>query len=241
MDQQRKYREAVNLLADGVKACWKQSLALLAEANSVRARGSHSLALSLAVLAMEEVGKLMLTDGLLFAKHGDQRSQSFDKGFRDHKAKLAALDTFPFFVQYLGTLDPRLKTEDKFGIALTITVKSYQRERQFLWRWIGPECDLTRLDIWKQKGFYTHYANGQFTTPNDAIAEEFADGVIKLATRFVTTIDFLLKNNISRYRSFAANVRQALTEEQHSELIREAESLVAGIFAEAQSPESSTD
>ncbi len=61
MDQQRKYREAVNLLADGVKACWKQSLALLAEANSVRARGSHSLALSLAVLAMEEVGKLMLT------------------------------------------------------------------------------------------------------------------------------------------------------------------------------------
>ncbi len=51
-----------------------------------------SQASSLAILALEEVGKMMLLDGLLFAKTGDERYKLYIQGHLSHRMKLDAVE-----------------------------------------------------------------------------------------------------------------------------------------------------
>lgn len=180
-------------------------------------KGRFGLALSLAVLGMEEIGKMWIIDGLLFAKPNDERSQLFKKGFRSHGLKLEALDVFPFMVNYLATLDPRYNNEQRFNQTLAIVIKQYKEQRQSLESWLGPSCDLRDLDLWKQKGFYAHVDAGRFVRPSE-IDENFATGVVELAFRMVDVLDFLLKSNMGRYKELIASLRRKMTEEQWNEI-----------------------
>jgi AbiV family abortive infection protein len=182
----------------------------------------------LAVLSLEEVGKLMVADGLLFARSGDERSKRFEKGLRSHTLKLAALDLFPFLVQSLSVLDPRYQTEEQFRQALAITLESDRSLRSELAQWLGQNCSLTKLDEWKQKGFYAHAgAGGVLQSPQQAVPADLSKKIVLLAKRLVGTLDFLLRDNLERYADVAAKVRQNVSEDELRALRDAIENLIS--------------
>jgi len=226
-----QYRSPVDDIGEGIEACWLNALDLLESAKLVKSQGHHALALSLAVLTMEEIGKMIMIDGLLFAKPGDERSKIFEGGFRCHKSKLGALDVFPFLLRYLGTLDPRYSTEQRFNLTLAIVLQQYKKERQALEPWLGPACDLRDLDSWKQRGFYTHVdSNGHFVHPAEIIDEDFSAAVVGLANRLGDAVNFILKDNMTRYKERIHSLREKLTEEQLFEIRKHAQDLVKAMF-----------
>jgi AbiV family abortive infection protein len=56
-DKKRKYRSGVDFVVSDVRECCKNALGLATDAQATLDRGSHALALSIAVLALEELGK----------------------------------------------------------------------------------------------------------------------------------------------------------------------------------------
>lgn len=114
----------------------------------------HAVALSVSVLGMEEIGKMMFIDGLLFARSGDHKDENFRSGYRKHQWKLRFLDLFPMFVHSLAVVDPRYVTEDRFRLAMAISLSNLKQERARVAEGLGEGGDLTELDHWKQQGFY---------------------------------------------------------------------------------------
>jgi AbiV family abortive infection protein len=192
------------------------------------------VSLSLSVLAMEEVGKMMYLDGLLFARPGDYKHQKFKDGFRKHAWKLSSLDLFPFFLNTLATADPRYGEEAPYNSAIAITLENLKMERLALIPWLGESCELTELDKWKQRGFYASPEGSRFGLPNEVISKEFAKAVHTLASRFTSTLDFLLKNgNIDRYFARARVLRSKLSETDHQFLERLGRQIADEIFENA--------
>jgi len=224
------YYRGIEFIGEGIEACWLNALELLESAKLVLNEKHHGLALSLAVLAMEEIGKLILIDGLLFAKPGDERSQIFDKGYRTHKVKLMALDIFPFLVTSLATLDPRYDKEQRFNQTLAIVIQQYKNQRQNLSPWLGPQCNLQDLDSWKQRGFYSHFnEQGRFVRPL-TIDDNFSSAVVQLAFRIVNCLDFILKDNIERYKKRILSFRGKVNDQQLAQIRIQAQELVDQMF-----------
>jgi AbiV family abortive infection protein len=196
-------------------------------------------ALSLSVLTMEEVGKMMLLDGLLFAKRSDYKDKKFRSGFRKHPSKLQFLDLFPFFVTSLGTADPRYEREGRYKQALALTIRNLKVERAALAPWIGEDCDLTELDRWKKTGFYSEPQGDRFLTPRQAVQEGFARAVNTLAWRFITTIDFLLKGgNLEGYFDRARRIREKASEADHQWMEKIGSQIADEIFGSSSEGES---
>jgi len=212
----RNYHSDLDFVEAGFRACWQNASDLLLSAQLLLESKLMGTALSLSVLTMEEVGKIMLLDGLVFAKHSDYKDKKFRSGFSKHRSKLQFLDLFPFFVTSLGSADPRYEREVRYKRALALTVHNLKIERAALAQWIGEECDLLKLDRWKQSGFYAETGGDQFVTPRQAVPEEFARAVNTLTWRFITTIDFLLKSgNLERYFDRARRIRGKASEADH--------------------------
>lgn len=103
----RSYRNQVAMVFQGIAAAIKQAESLHRGAKCLFESGDHALALSVAVLSLEEIGKAFLIDGLLFAKAKDEKSVAFEKGHRQHAEKLRAVEFLPMFVEKLAEADPR--------------------------------------------------------------------------------------------------------------------------------------
>jgi hypothetical protein len=87
-DEKRKYRNGVKFVCDAIWACGRNAVDLSSAATNALSAGNHALALSIAVLALEELGKATMIDGLLFAKAGDHKTKVFEDGHRRHPKKL---------------------------------------------------------------------------------------------------------------------------------------------------------
>lgn len=81
----RKYRTSLDQVEDAFRACWKTAQQHVAASKVLKESDLHAQALSLAVLAIEELGKLFCVDGLLFARADDGRAKAFAKAQRDHR------------------------------------------------------------------------------------------------------------------------------------------------------------
>jgi len=103
----RGYRNDLEFVEAGFRACWQNANDLIAGSKSLMQQGFHAPALSLAVLALEEVGKMCATDGLLFARPDDDKSKRFGKSQRDHDTKLGALSLIALFISNISRVDPR--------------------------------------------------------------------------------------------------------------------------------------
>lgn len=232
----KQYRNTIDFVVRAIAACWENARTLSVEADATLSRGNHALALSLAVLSLEEIGKLMVADGLLFARSGDERSKGFEKGLRSHTLKLKALDLFHIFVRSISSLDPRYPTEEHFRQALAITLESDRRLRSELTQWLGPDCSLTKLDEWKQKGFYAHAdSGGVLQSPQQAVPAALSKKIVLLANRLVGTLDFLLRDNLERYADVATMIRQGVSEDELRALRDAIESLISVDHSERSS------
>jgi AbiV family abortive infection protein len=223
------YQASLDMIADGMEACWRTAVNTVEAASILKSHGHNGLCLSLSVLAMEEIGKLILIDGLLFARPNDERSELYDKCFRAHKSKLLSIDVFPLFLNYLSTLDPRHGKDKAFALAVALCIKQYKEQRLSLAKWIGKECDLQKLDFWKQRGFYTHYTERRFVSPSE-IDQVFCESVYLLSYRIVDSVTFLLKNNLIRYKEHIRTSRERLSEKEIIEIRQEAQRCVEDVF-----------
>jgi len=212
----RNYRSNLLFIESGFRACWRNATDLLSATTVLLDARHFGVSLSVSVLAMEEIGKMMFIDGLLFARSGDHKDEGFRSGFRKHPWKLRFLDLFPFFVHALAMVDLRYDEEQRFRTAMAISLSNLKRERARLAEWLGAACDLTELDRWKQQGLYAGTSGDRFVTPNEVISEAFSRAAHGLARRFVTSVDFHLKNGgIDRYFAQAKSIRSKLKETDH--------------------------
>jgi AbiV family abortive infection protein len=192
--------------------------------------GLHAPALSLAVLALEELAKMYAIDGLLFARHGDNKSEAFAKASRDHSFKLAILELFPLLIANLAMADPRYGKEQAYHQALAINLSHMKNDGNAVMSRLKGTGFLT-LNEWKQRGFYVCANNTGLLPPCDAVEPSFAEATCQLAWRAVTTLDFVLKDgNLERYIEKASSIRKSLTEEQHRELERAGEEQFRKMF-----------
>jgi hypothetical protein len=66
----RRYRNTLEFIQDGFRACWRNASDLVAASENLIDQGLHGPGLSLAVLALEELGKLCAIDGLTHRNAG---------------------------------------------------------------------------------------------------------------------------------------------------------------------------
>lgn len=226
----RHYRNSLDFVADAFRACWANAQDLVTEAKLLFDHGHKARALSLSVLALEEIGKLFCADGLLFARPDDHRAKAFAKSLKSHTAKLSALELLPLLLKNISSVDPRYSTEKRFMQAVVISAKDLKDRGNAVFDLLGGE-GFSKLDHWKQVGFYSQPLENGFITPNDAVKSEIAEAVFMLAWRATTTLDFLLKDgNLKRYIDGAREVRAKMSEEQHAAMSAAGEELANMLF-----------
>jgi AbiV family abortive infection protein len=215
---QKENAMEIDAVGHGFEACWLNARELIEAAKEMKAKNRSGLSLSLAVLAMEEVGKMHLIDGLIFAKSGDDRHEQFRTGHLKHKEKLLRLEVFPLMLMNLAMLDPRYQKEEAYNTTLATAVLLLKEQKEHLKGWLGPSCHFRELDLWKQRGFYVHFDGKRFERPIEAIDENFSEAIVGFADRMIDTLTFILKGNIDRYKNQIRVMRETITDEERSEI-----------------------
>jgi AbiV family abortive infection protein len=228
--QKRKYRNSLEHVERGFQACWHNAQDLVLASKKLIDDGLHAPALSLAVLALEEIAKLYAIDGLLFARTDDHKSEAFSKAVRDHSVKLTLLELFPLLIGSLARVDPRYGKEKAYNEALAIALIQMKHDGNAVMVHLDGGGFLA-LNEWKQRGFYVGSCDKGLMAPREAVEPLLSKTVYQLAWRAVTTLDFVLKGgNLERYIANARSIRKALTEEQHREFERVGEQKFQDIF-----------
>lgn len=225
-----QFRNNLTFVKSGYEACWKNATDLRESAELLCKEKKFALSLSVSVLAMEEIGKMMLIDGLLFARAGDYKAENFSKGHNKHQSKLLYLELFPFFVRALATLDSRYCTH-AFKSALVITLQNFKEEMSALAE--NGIASFVDLDAWKQKGFYASESGNQIVSPDKVVSPELAQATVTLARRLTTTIDFLLSSgNIEKYFELASKVRASFSRKDWEYIDKESDESLTRIISE---------
>src|SRR5215467_7109849 len=81
--------------------------ALPSSARLLLANKQFAPSVALCVLALEEIGKAMICDGLATALRGSDRSDLFEKKHSSHATKLSYLDLWPIFLSIFHSIDER--------------------------------------------------------------------------------------------------------------------------------------
>lgn len=239
MGKKQSYTSSMDVLEAGFIACWQNIRDLVASARLLKEHGKHAPALSLSVLALEEIGKLIALDGLLLAVQGDDKSKLQRKVSRSHKDKLLSLELFPFLLDGLSRRDPRYESEDRFRLAFSIGVKNLKDAGNTVMSLLG-ENSFTALDLEKQKGFYASLEQLSVVAPKDAVSKELSEAVCKFVELADGNLNFALKDgNLDRYLSVFRQVREKMSRQDHEEIQRIARDMAGEIFELVQDgPES---
>jgi AbiV family abortive infection protein len=215
MSDTRKYRNNLEFVETGLRACWRNANDLAAASKNLIDEGLHAPGLSLAVLALEEVGKLCAIDGLLFVRSDDHKAHTFGKSQRDHNIKLAALTLLPFLIGNFSRFDPRRENKEVYAKTMAISLHQLKSDENLVLQSIKAES-IAALDKWKQKGFYVAVDPNAFVTPREAIDSKIAEAVRHFTWRAISTLDFVFKDgNLERYINQARLVRSNLSECDH--------------------------
>lgn len=225
----RKYRTSLDQVEDAFRACWKTAQEHVAASKVLKESDLHAQALSLAVLAIEELGKLFCVDGLLFARADDGKAKAFAKAQRDHRIKLSSFELIPALLSGIASTDSRTG-ESRFAKTMHESAVDLKARGNVVLSLLGGE-GFHGLDEWKQKGFYSQLISNSFRTPSESVGPEQADAVYMLAWRASSTLDFLLKNgHLERYIDAARDLRSKLSEELHKSISATADEMIAVLF-----------
>ena len=204
----RRYRNSLDFVESGFRACWQNAQDLVLASQKLMENNSHASALSLAVLALEEISKLYAIDGLLFARADDFKTMTFVKALQSHSVKLTILELLPLFIGNLSRTDPRFGSDEKFHAAIVLSLGFLRDDGNAVMAELGGKGFLA-LDNWKQKGFYVNQTGSGFVAPRQAVEPSFAKAVLKLAWRATSTLDFVLKGgNLEKYIENARGQRE---------------------------------
>jgi AbiV family abortive infection protein len=227
----RKYRNKLEFIEYAFKACWKNADDLVKSAKLLLDHGFHGQALSISVLALEELGKLFCIDGLLFARSDDYKAEAYTKSLRNHSTKLSSLTLLPILLSNIAKIDPRYDSEDQFRQAIVFSIMELKERGNTVFDLLPNTC-FQDLDTLKQQGFYAQPYNNVFKAPNSAVNKDASEAVYFMAWRATTTLDFLLKDgNLNSYIESARSIRTRMTEEQHTEIENLANNVFDSLFS----------
>lgn len=220
--RKRKYRNSLESVEAGMRACWSNASDLVRASEILIEHGLHATALSLSVLALEELGKLVATDGLLFADPDGLKAHRAAKSDRSHSLKLSALPTLPFMIGNLARVDPRYRKDETYTAELVGGLKALKAD--FAAVNLEGACDL---DQWKQRGFYAEAG----ILPRDKIDTSFAGAVHRLAWRATSLLGLALSDgNLERYIENARVIRARMTEAEHQTFERLGSEIARELF-----------
>jgi len=235
-----KYRNKLEFVESAFEACWKNTNDLIAAAKLLLDKGLHGIALSTAVLALEELGKLFCIDGLLFARSDDYKAEAYAKSLKSHSVKLSALTLLPLLLGNIAKVDPRYGVDHGFAQAMAISMTDLKRRGNTVFSFL-PNASFQDLDSLKQRGFYAQPYDNAFKAPNVAVDREVSQAVYSLAWRAATTLDFLFKGgNLKRYMESARSIRARLTEQQRVEIEEKARNLHKTLFTQDEAEDEKT-
>jgi AbiV family abortive infection protein len=187
--------------------------------------------MSIGVLALEELGKATMIDGLLLAKPGDYKTEMFEKGHRQHPVKLMRIPGIHLWALVIARLDPRWGGNDPFQQAVAISVDRDREVMKEVLAQLGSTEGFSALDSWKQRGFYVNASSGGSPqAPASAVPKDLATSVVLLARRLATLVDFVIRENYERYEQFGQTARKTMTEADHEEMQNAATNMVAEII-----------
>lgn len=234
----RKYRNSVKFVCDAIWACSSNAARLATGASVILGSGNHALALSISILAFEELSKATLIDGLLYARANDSKAQVFERGHRQHTDKLARLPALRVFPLKFAIAHPKrgdacfiseLRDHErrcKGGVHQFAALLSMDEE--------FAKDGFTVLNSWKQKGFYVNASSGgRVADPSTAIPRDLAECAVTLASSLTAFFDLVLRDSYTDYLGMASRVRAGMTESDHAALEGLAVSLVESQIAAA--------
>lgn len=232
--EKRQYRNSLDFVEGGFAACWHNAQDLVEGAKLLLDNGLHAQALSLSVLAVEEMGKLFCIHGLLYARSDDHKSREFAQSLKSHSAKLSSFVRFPLLLGHIASVDPRYRVDEPFREAFAISILNL-KERGNRILSLSKKTTFQDLDIWKQVGFYAQPRGNLFVRPNDAVEKEVAEAVYMFAWRALTTLDFLLKGeNLRRCMDRSRAIRAKLTEAEHQAIEQIAGKISQELFSDRE-------
>ena len=192
MNSKRKYRNTLEFVEIGIQACSDNATDLTTASRIFLEHQLHAPAASLAILAIEELGKLFAIDGLLFARTDDHKAQAFSQSLRSHQAKFHLFGSFWRFLAHFASYDPRHQKDQPFDETIQTVINMLIKDGEAVLDRIGEET-FAPLDILKQSGFYVTLSSGNLVSPRNGVDPAFAQLLYDVAFRASSTLNFVLK------------------------------------------------
>lgn len=229
------FERTANYISSGVAQATRNAVALCKDAKLLLDAGSYPRCLSLSVLAIEEVGKIVIIDSLVFAAVGDERAKGYVDGFGKHRDKLNAAAQFPLAIPYFFRFDTSRRDRERVREACAIGLRYWSQAKKRLMHLLGEEshtmtqwtADFTKLNRWKQAGFYVDQpkSGDAFVSPGD-VSRDLAESTYDVAWRMADGLNFLLSAGTSHYAQWIERARRSLGIDGAKELREHVNSVV---------------
>lgn len=208
-------------LVKGLRVCLENADRLVEEADLLYNAGHLERSLALAVLALEELGKLICINGLAFSLTRSNRGEeSFHHVRKTHQAKLSALYSFPLVIFQFAGLNEHVFADEARTRIIHSIIQGFYRRMESLEPWVGGTDSLEGLNRWKQRGLYVDFNDEQGFTGPSGFAPELVTAVKGLARHMVDGLKMVLLDNLDRYGEAIRVIRSTVTPEQFSEIQR---------------------
>jgi AbiV family abortive infection protein len=162
--------------------------------------GRHALAASIAIAALEEIGKMMLLDDLLFARSLQPRHHAATKGRLAHYDKLEAVDLYSRFLQCLSSDDPR-RHEPGHKRVIAVGELRFEASKQKLSDLLGREFRFRHLHALRRRGLYSHTSGGTVRVNREAADPELTKAIVELVRCITDTLRLVLGASFEHYRN----------------------------------------
>lgn len=208
-------------LTKGLRSCLENADRLVQESDLLYGAGHLERSLALAVLALEELGKLICINGLAFSLTRSSRGEeSFHHVRKAHQAKLSALYSFPLVIFQFAGLNEHVFANEMRNKSIHKIIQGFHRHMERLEPWIGGMDNLEDLNRWKQRALYVDFDDEQGFTGPSGRDPELVAAVQGLARHMVDGLKKVLLGNLDRYAEAIRAIRRTVTPEKFSEIER---------------------
>jgi AbiV family abortive infection protein len=199
-----KFALSIKEIAKGIQLCIDNATSLIKEANLLYENGYYSRALSLCILALEEIGKAIYLDSLAFRYADDKKwLDNFKRNINLHESKLAVIDFFPVWLHWWL----RLINDPVVNLSVAIVLERYKRRRLTAEQLLPEfkERGIKYLNEIKKEGFYVDLKK-EFTSPL-SLSKDKVEILLRMASDIVDLTQFVLKRTLNSYVEFVLKSR----------------------------------
>lgn len=192
-----------NQIASGMHLCYMNAKALLSESKLLKENGHHARALSLVILALEELGKILFIMGALDIENENNTGwKKYWKSLNSHKVKLGV---WSHYGKLLASFEG----------------KGYKS--------VFPAGIASFVDKIKQFGFYVNFFKDDFVYPEDFAKDnsEWLEYLVELANERIASFSSMhgslkgSKRVVAVSKDFKKTMEKKMTVEELSKVIIE--------------------